>query len=253
LLAKEVVQKYGSAAEFVSENWGDSKLAERFGLKRYPVVFVNDILIARPDDFGWFGDKGKYTPWSEPAGHERFKKDLERMIDIVLRGDTQAAQEARNQAAAASDNEIARRPEMTLDDLRGNHLTSASLSGKIVIAEIWATWCPFCRTTLDWLGEVKRQYGDKVEILAITVESEAPATRKLTDALGPAVHVVMADAAIATAFGDVTSVPTMFIFDGSGKTSATIYGAPPDLHDKVSRALNELLGTSAAGNAGGGR
>jgi thiol-disulfide isomerase/thioredoxin len=242
LLAKEVVQKYGSAVRFVSENWGDSKLAERFGLKRYPVVFVNDILIARPDDFGWFGDKGKYTPWSQPENHEKFKKDLGRMIDVVLRGDPQAMRDAQMQAAAApAENEITRLPDVTLRDLQGHSLTPTSLSGKIVIAEIWATWCPFCRSTLEWLADVKRLHGDQVEILALTVESEEPAVRKLTDPFGPAVHVVMADGEVATAFGDISSVPTLFIFDASGKTASIIYGAPPDLHDRVNGILTPLF------------
>ncbi len=37
---------------FVTENYGASKLSERYGLSRYPAVFVDDILFAGPGDFG---------------------------------------------------------------------------------------------------------------------------------------------------------------------------------------------------------
>ena len=53
--------KYRQRVTFVNENFGASKLAERFGVQRYPAVFVDDVLIARPRDFGYFGEGGKRT------------------------------------------------------------------------------------------------------------------------------------------------------------------------------------------------
>ena len=46
-------------------------MATKFGVRRYPVVFVDDVLFARPKDFG-FGNKedisgGLYVPWLEPG------------------------------------------------------------------------------------------------------------------------------------------------------------------------------------------
>ena len=49
------------------------------------------------------------------------------------------------------------------------------------------------------------------------------------------------DAATAQAFGDITAVPTMFLFDRSGKTASVIYGAPPDLHQQAEKTLDELI------------
>jgi hypothetical protein len=58
--------------------------------------------------------------------------------------------------------------------------------------------------------------------------------------------LAITDFPTAGAFGDVTSVPTtsvptMFLFDSSGKTAGVFYGAPPDLHDRVERILAPLL------------
>jgi len=41
--------------------------------------------------------------------------------------------------------------------------------------------------------------------------------------------VAITGAAKAEAFDNITSVPTIFLFDRSGKTVQVIYGAPPDL------------------------
>jgi cytochrome c biogenesis protein CcmG/thiol:disulfide interchange protein DsbE len=240
LLAKEVIGSYGDQVQFVSEDWGSSSLAERFGIKRYPVVFVNDVLLARPEDFGWFGAKGRYTPWLEAGNHEKFKKDLAHIIELELRGDTEGARLSGSSTTQAA--ELEALPELKLQDLQGRSLDTAALDGKVLIVEFWATWCLPCHSTLPWLGELKRLYGDKIEILAVAVESEEADVRKLVGPMKLPYHVASGGAQVATAFGDITSVPTMFIFDRSGKTSAVFYGAPNDLHDKVGRKLDSLLG-----------
>jgi len=42
---------------------------------------------------------------------------------------------------------------------------------------------------------------------------------------------------MARAFGDVSAVPTLFVFDREGKTRGAFYGAPPGLHTEVEEAL----------------
>ena len=65
------------------------KLAERFGVKGYPAVFVDDILVAAPREFGYFGEvegSGRYAPWRSEASQAKFKSDLGHMIDLILAG-----------------------------------------------------------------------------------------------------------------------------------------------------------------------
>ena len=74
---------------FVNDNFGASKLAERFGVKGYPAVFVGDVLVACPRDFGYFREKigeGRYAPWQNADNQAKFKADFSRMIDLVLSG-----------------------------------------------------------------------------------------------------------------------------------------------------------------------
>ena len=46
---------FDGRVRFVFENYGDSDLARRFGVTRYPAIFVDDILVATPKDFGFYG------------------------------------------------------------------------------------------------------------------------------------------------------------------------------------------------------
>ena len=236
---KDVVQGYGERVRFVSENWGESKLAKRFGITRYPVVFVDDILIAQPDDFGWFGAKGKYTPWRDKANHDRFQRDLARMIDLSLRGEKALA---RSEGATTLDAaEIASLPSVVMQDLRGDRLDAGSLAGRVVVVEFWATWCAPCISTLGYLGALKRRYGDDIVVIAMAVESKEEDVRKMSKILPPSVNVVMGSEALVTPFGTLSSVPRMYVFDKSGKTAGNFFGAPLDLHRRVGRLINSLI------------
>lgn len=212
-------------------------------MTRYPAIFVDDVLVATPNDFGFYGkgakeEGGRYSPLKSPAAHERFRSDLKRMIDLVLAGRSDAA---RAQAAPAKTGEIAQFPAVTLKMLDGKTVTRADLAGKVVLAEFWATWCPPCRGTLGWLGEVKKRYGDRIVVLAIAVESEETAVRNLTQSLSLPLTWAMGSPEVARAFGDISAVPTLFLFDRTGRTAGAFYGAPPELHSRAEAKVASLL------------
>ena len=242
MLAQEVVAEYPGRVNFVSENFGASKLAERFGVTRYPAVFVNDVLVARPRDFGFYGkgeSAGRYTPFRNAANQQRFKTDLKRMVDLVLEG--KQDQVARERGGTEETDQIASMPEFELKDLSGSPLDSKTARGHVVVVEFWATWCPPCRSTLQWLGEIKRKYGNDVEVLALAVESPEDKVRTMIGPLNPDIRWAMSEPSVALSFGDITAVPTMLIFDKGGATKRVIYGAPPDLHEQAEKTLTQLL------------
>jgi thiol-disulfide isomerase/thioredoxin len=218
-------------------------LAKRFGVTRYPAIFVDDILVATPKDFGWFGkgegpDQGRYAPLKSAESHARFQSDLTRMIELTLAGKKEAA---RSVAAPVMSGEIAQMPAFALTGLDGAPLTRESLSGKVVLVEFWATWCPPCRGTLTWLGDLKKRYGDKIEVVAIAVESDEEKVRKLVGELDLPLKWAMATPEMGRAFGDIGAVPTLFLFDREGKTVGTFFGAPPTLHKEAETKLAATL------------
>jgi len=240
---QEVAAKYPGRVTFVSENFGGSKLADRYGVKGYPAVFVDDVLVAVPRDFGYFGEKegtGRYAPWRNADNQAKFKADLIRMIDLILAGKKDiVSQEHAN--AAASVREITHLPNFKLTDLAGHPLSTDQLKDRVVLVEFWATWCPPCRSTLQWLGDLQHKYGDKLAVVALAVESPEDQIRTTVQSLSPDLHWAIADTPTAASFGDITSVPTMFLFDASGKTAKILYGAPPDLHAQAEKMLTALV------------
>ena len=89
-------------------------------------------------------------------------------------------------------------------------------------------------------GRPENKYGDNVAIVALAVESPEDKVRITANSLSPSLHWAITDTATAQAFGDITSVPTMFVFDRSGKTASVFYGAPPDLHQQAEKTIEAL-------------
>jgi thiol-disulfide isomerase/thioredoxin len=234
LLAQEVVREYQGRVQYVVEDFGASALAERFGVDKYPAIFVDDALVARPEDFYAWGKeaKGKYLPWSEIASRRRFQADLRRMIDIRLAGGELPA------AKSSSGKPLERRlPALKLIDLQGKGFTFADLKGKPVLVDFWATWCPMCMPTLEWS---KRLDGANVGFVSVVVESELPDVDKVLKKYQPKGRVVVGSKEIVDAFGGLAAVPTMFLADAKGRIVRVFYGSPPDLHQQIERELAKL-------------
>lgn len=242
-----MVNAYGADAAFVVENYGESAVAARHGVQRYPAIFVNDVLVATPKDFGFTAqgegaEPGRYAPLREAESHERFRADLTRVIDLLMAG---KRTEAGALAAPADTGEVATLPALTFTDLGGRRVEPSLLAGKVVVVEFWATWCPPCRSTLAWLGDVQMRFGDKVVVLALAVESDEAQVKALAADLNVPVRFAMRTPAILSAFGDVSAVPTMLVFDKAGRLASAHYGATPTLHQDAEASIQR----SVAGNA----
>lgn len=241
-----MVQGFGGQARFVVENYGESELAKRFGVTRYPAIFVDDVLVATPSDFGFYGKakgaaEGRYAPLKSAASHERFRADLTRMIDLILAGRKDAARAHAADTAPAQSEGIAAFPAVTITDLDGKTLSRADLAGRPVLVDLWATWCPPCHATLNWLGELKRRHGDRVAVVIIAVESPEADVRRFAGELGVPLVWTMGTPDLVRAFGDVSAVPTLLMFDAEGRAAGTFYGAPPGLHAEAEAKLATLF------------
>lgn len=241
LLIKDVVQGFEGKVKFVSQDWGTSELSKQLGIRKYPVVFVGDVLFARPEEFGGWGAKeGKYAPWRDKSNQARFKTDLAQMVNLMLDGKRAEALKLQPKFDATT-KEISQLPAFEMTDINGKAINSTDLAGKVVVVDFWATWCGNCRPALKFLSDLKKAHGDKVAVLAIALDSEAADIRKLTQTLQPTVNFVSASETQIAPFGVINSVPTMLIFNQQGKFDSAFYGAPKDLHEQVGKSLNSLL------------
>ncbi len=108
----------------------------------------------------------------------------------------------------------------TLPDLASFKLEGklpATLKGKIVVVDFWASWCLPCAESFPVMDELQKKYGDRVVILAVNVDEKAVKMEKFL-AKHPVSFTVVRDGSqklVATV--EPETMPTSFILDGEGK------------------------------------
>jgi thiol-disulfide isomerase/thioredoxin len=62
-------------------------------------------------------------------------------------------------------------PEISFTDETGGSLTLNSYLGKVVLLNIWATWCAPCRTEMPTLDRLQARLGsDRFEVVALSID-----------------------------------------------------------------------------------
>ncbi|HEX7809956.1 MAG TPA: TlpA disulfide reductase family protein, partial [Thermoanaerobaculia bacterium] len=203
------------------------------GVDKYPAIFVDDALVARPEDFyAWGGpETGKYIPWKDVANRRRFQADLQRLIDLRLAGRALQSLTITNNAQHRA------LPDITLTDLQGRTFTFQQLRGKPVLVEFWATWCPPCLHTLEWM---KQMDPNAVTLVGIAIESDRKDVDAVLAKIRPPGRYVEGTQPIRDAFDGPPAVPTLILADANGNVVRTFYGAQPGLHEEIAKELAKL-------------
>src|SRR5262245_38484854 len=74
-------------------------------------------------------------------------------------------------------------PEIKFQDAEGKERTLADWRGKVVLLNLWATWCLPCRKEMPALDRLQQELGsDKFEVVAVSVDRKGiEASRKFLD------------------------------------------------------------------------
>ncbi len=131
-------------------------------------------------------------------------------------------------------------PDFTLRDLKGNDVRLADYSGKVVLLEFWATWCPPCRASVPEFIALQNQYRDKnVVILAVSLDEGKDVTAKLADFVREQkinYTILVGNEKVSQAY-NVKSIPALFIIDKSGVIVSTQVGYAGDFTTQIDKLL----------------
>jgi thiol-disulfide isomerase/thioredoxin len=132
-------------------------------------------------------------------------------------------------------------PPLQASDILGKPVSKADWGGKVVLVNFWATWCPPCREEIPELIELKKQYGDRLQIIGISEDEDSSAkVLKFAQQKGMTYPIVMATPELIAAYGGVPALPTSFLVDTQGRVVTKHSGLYPI--ESYHREIRSLLG-----------
>jgi thiol-disulfide isomerase/thioredoxin len=117
-------------------------------------------------------------------------------------------------------------PSVTLTDASGNAVELSDFRGKLVVLNLWATWCEPCLREMPSLDRLQAHFGDRIAVLAVSEDrGGAKIAKPFIAKLGLKSVKVYVDpkSEVGHAF-DVRGLPTSFLIDHEGKVLGRVEG-----------------------------
>lgn len=136
-------------------------------------------------------------------------------------------------------------PSFTLPDLAGNEVTLADYAGKVVVLDLWATWCPPCRQEIPFLIELYEEHKDAgLVVVGIGLDDGGEKVlRPFVEQNGMTYPVLVGNRDVGQAY-KLQGIPTTFILDRNGRIAAKHLGFRPSDADVMRAEVARLLGTA---------
>ncbi len=117
----------------------------------------------------------------------------------------------------------------------------ASLAGKVLLVDVWATWCGPCRFTAPLVNELHARLGSKgLQVVALSIDKDEAAIEEFAkDQLPGGVPIAWAGPDAMETL-DTESVPTFFVVDDKGRIRGVHKGMGWDVAS-VQAFLESLL------------
>ncbi len=126
--------------------------------------------------------------------------------------------EVKKTDADASINEPA--PDLSLELVSGGNLDLASLRGKVVLVDFWATWCLPCIAEIPTFNQLDKEYEKKgLEIIAVSLDEEGAAKVKPFLKKYPTLYTqTIGNRDVASRFSvEDSSLPVAILIDKQGR------------------------------------
>jgi peroxiredoxin len=144
-------------------------------------------------------------------------------------------------------------PEFSAVDMEGSPKTFQDFRGKVLLLNIWATWCAPCREEMPSMERLYREIGDpEFEVLAISVDApfgEADAfgrpggdLRTYVDSLGLSFSILHDPSGRVQQTFQTTGVPESFVIDRDGIIYKKVAGATAWDAEQNVQLIQRLLG-----------
>ena len=139
-------------------------------------------------------------------------------------------------------------PEYSAKSLAGDSVSLAGLRGKVVLLNVWATWCAPCREEIPALQRLHQAHAARgLEVVGVSVDApgEEESIRDFVKEFGVTYPIWYDEENTVTPTFRLIGVPSTFLIDREGKIAWKFLGPVESNDSTLARALREVLaGTS---------
>jgi thiol-disulfide isomerase/thioredoxin len=137
---------------------------------------------------------------------------------------------------------------VTVDGTR-RQKTLADYSGKVMLINVWATWCEPCRVEMPSIEKLHREFGPHgLAVVAISVD-DAGAEQRIRDfvqELGLTFEILHDPGQVTTRNYQIVAYPETFVVARDGTIRRKLIGAADWSSDANRALMRELLGAHTA-------
>ncbi len=147
-------------------------------------------------------------------------------ISVVLMGVLLVFWAEFSASPPSTDSDSAKVIDFTLKDLEGKDVSLKDYRGKMVLINIWATWCGPCRVEIPDLIKVRKKYKDRgFEILGVVVSSRPQDVFTMVKQMKIDYPILWGTPEALAQFGEINAIPRTFLLDREGKIVEDIVGS----------------------------
>ncbi len=117
------------------------------------------------------------------------------------------------------------KPKFTLKSLDNTNVSLSDYRGKVVLVNIWATWCMPCVHEIPDLVKLRKTYKNKgFEVLGMVVQSPENMVQKMVKKLNIDYPVLWGSSEAVAELGTIRAIPRTFILDANGNIVEDVEG-----------------------------
>jgi len=135
-------------------------------------------------------------------------------------------------------------PALVLKDIDDKSHDLASLKGKVVLVNFWATWCPPCRREMPSMDRLAQKLaGTAFVVLAVNIGEDADTIHTFTSQLdtAPSFPILLDPRARTMQTWKISGLPTTYLIDPQGRIAYSAVGGREFDHPEIERQVRALL------------
>jgi thiol-disulfide isomerase/thioredoxin/Tfp pilus assembly protein PilF len=159
---------------------------------------------------------------------------------LTLKPDETMARDAKLMMADPRRARVEFAPDFQLTTLQGQPFSLAQASGRVLVMDFWATWCPPCRESVPELKDLTKKYpADKLILVSVSADSNDQSWREfVAKKKMDWMQYRDTDHKVLLAFG-IHAFPTYLVITGDGIIKQRIVGMNPQ--QTIVHRLKETL------------